>query len=108
MGFLNSIMPKYLILNYNSLNIETNTWISCSVTGKVVVIWWLKLENLFKRLNKFANPLLQLGRVRDFLIKGKLGDVLRAELSLVGRGIQSQQLPVLLLLGFHLWFDAVQ
>lgn len=36
-------------------------------------------------VNKFANSLLQLGKVRDFLIKEKLADVLRAELSLVGR-----------------------
>lgn len=38
MGFLNSIMPKYLILKYISVDIANPGIGFCSITGKVVVI----------------------------------------------------------------------
>lgn len=49
MGFLNSIMPKYLLLKNNVANLTILCFGFLNISSKLIVNWWLKLENFLKR-----------------------------------------------------------
>lgn len=49
MGFLNSIMPKYLLLKNNVANLAPLCFDFLNISSKLIVNWWLKLENFLKR-----------------------------------------------------------
>lgn len=48
MGFLNSIMPEYLLLKNNVANLAVLHCGFLNISSKVIVNWWLKFENFLK------------------------------------------------------------
>lgn len=83
MGFLNSIMPEYLLLKNNVANLAVLHCGFLNISSKVIVNWWLKFENFLKAfLESICKaPILQPGKVRCTrfftTLHGKLDGVLQ-------------------------------